>query len=113
PPISRIDLIVCRNTLMYFNADAQRRVLNNFHFALKPGGFLFVGKSEALASRTGLFTADNVRLHVFTKPGTDGLRRPVHTNGPAPMPVTAETRKQHFVEASFESSPVAQMVIGR
>src|SRR5262249_37357790 len=48
PPISRIDLIATRNTLMYFNPDVQRRILLNFHFALVPTGFLFLGRSETL-----------------------------------------------------------------
>ncbi|MGA9380065.1 MAG: protein-glutamate O-methyltransferase CheR, partial [Phormidium sp.] len=45
-PISRLDLLVCRNTLMYFNADTQVRILSRFHFALNDTGFLFVGKAE-------------------------------------------------------------------
>jgi two-component system CheB/CheR fusion protein len=47
-PISRIDLLVCRNTLMYFNAETQSRILSRFHFALAGGGVLFLGKAEML-----------------------------------------------------------------
>ena len=47
-PISRIDLLVCRNTLMYFNAETQARILRRFHFALDDDGVLFLGKSEML-----------------------------------------------------------------
>lgn len=42
-PISRLDLLVCRNTLMYLNAQTQTQVLARFHFGLKPGGALFLG----------------------------------------------------------------------
>src|SRR5579884_1146332 len=42
PPISRIDVLTCRNTLMYFTSDVQRQVLASFHFALNPGGFVFL-----------------------------------------------------------------------
>ncbi|HEY7070422.1 MAG TPA: CheR family methyltransferase, partial [Acidimicrobiales bacterium] len=56
PPISRIDLLTCRNTLMYFTPAAQTRILANLHFALRPAGFLVLGRSEALATRTALFT---------------------------------------------------------
>jgi two-component system, chemotaxis family, CheB/CheR fusion protein len=45
-PISRLDLLVCRNTLMYFNSETQGRVLARFHFALNDRGFLFLGKAE-------------------------------------------------------------------
>src|SRR5207249_3518152 len=46
PPISRIDLLISRNTLIYFDADTQRQILANFHFSLTREGFLFLGKSE-------------------------------------------------------------------
>src|SRR5438105_10977852 len=54
-PISRVDLPVCRNTLMYFNAETQARIVSRFHFALGPGGVLFLGKAEMLLSHTNLF----------------------------------------------------------
>jgi two-component system, chemotaxis family, CheB/CheR fusion protein len=49
-PISRIDLLVCRNALMYFNAETQARILTRFHFALANTGVLFLGKAEMLLS---------------------------------------------------------------
>ena len=54
-PISRIDLLVCRNTLMYFNAETQARILRRFHFALRRDGVLFLGKAEMLLSHAELF----------------------------------------------------------
>ena len=59
PPISRIDLLTCRNTLMYFTAEVQAKVLASFQFALNPGGYLFLGKSEALVTRTQMFEVVN------------------------------------------------------
>src|SRR5215467_11335895 len=70
PPISRIDLVTCRNTLMYFTAEVQAKILANFHFALNPGGYLFLGKSEALVSRTQLFEAVDLRQRIFRKDGS-------------------------------------------
>ena len=55
-PISRLDLLVCRNTLMYFNAETQGRVMNRLHFALKGTGYLFLGRAEMLISHARLFT---------------------------------------------------------
>jgi two-component system, chemotaxis family, CheB/CheR fusion protein len=49
-PISRIDLLVSRNALMYFNAETQARILTRFHFALANTGVLFLGKAEMLLS---------------------------------------------------------------
>src|SRR5215472_4133083 len=70
PPISRIDLITCRNTLMYFTSDVQQKVLASFHFALSPGGYLFLGKSEALVNRTQMFKIIDLRQHILRKDGT-------------------------------------------
>jgi two-component system CheB/CheR fusion protein len=47
PPFSRLDLITCRNLLIYLNRDVQAKILQMFHFALKPGGYLFLGSSES------------------------------------------------------------------
>ena len=49
-PISRLDLLVCRNTLMYFNVEAQSQIIDRFHFALRDDGYLFLGKAEMLLS---------------------------------------------------------------
>ena len=67
PPISRVDLLVSRNTLMYFAAEAQERILRNFFFALHPRGYLMLGKAEALQSRTGLFEPFDLKRLIFVK----------------------------------------------
>jgi two-component system CheB/CheR fusion protein len=67
PPISRLDLLICRNTLMYFNAETQARVLARFHFALNDTGFLFVGKAEMLLTYTNLFTPFKLKYRIFAK----------------------------------------------
>ena len=48
PPISRVSLLACRNTLMYFNSEVQQRILERFHFGLRDSGYLFLGKAEML-----------------------------------------------------------------
>ena len=55
PPFSRMDLVACRNVLIYLEPEAQRKVLSIFSFSLNVGGFLFLGKSEAIGERTDLF----------------------------------------------------------
>jgi two-component system CheB/CheR fusion protein len=50
PPFSRLDLISCRNVLIYFSLELQKQVLQTFHFALRSGGYLFLGKSESASS---------------------------------------------------------------
>jgi two-component system CheB/CheR fusion protein len=55
PPFSQIDLISCRNVLIYFDAELQRRVIPFFHYALNPGGVLLLGKAESIGSFETLF----------------------------------------------------------
>ena len=55
PPFSHLDLVTCRNLLIYLNRTAQMRVLETIHFALKPGSYLFLGTSESIEGATDLF----------------------------------------------------------
>lgn len=66
-PMSKIDLLVCRNVLIYFNTEAQTKTLARFHFSLKDSGFLFLGMSEMLPIYTNFFNPLNLRHRVFTK----------------------------------------------
>jgi two-component system CheB/CheR fusion protein len=112
PPISRIDLLVCRNTLMYFTADMQRRVLTNFHFALADPGYLFLGKSEAMVTRSSLFEVVNLRQRVFRRLPQSPMLRPPVTDPFLPRATqSSPSELDDFVLAGFEESPVAQVMI--
>lgn len=65
PPFGHLDLIVCRNTLMYFNPAAQARVLAGFYLALKPGGALLTGWAEHGASWGGLFQSPDPSYRIY------------------------------------------------
>jgi two-component system CheB/CheR fusion protein len=65
PPFSRIDLVTCRNLLIYLNRDIQQRVLETFHFALKPGGYLFLGSSESAESVDDLFVPVDKKNRIY------------------------------------------------
>lgn len=78
-PMSKIDLLVCRNVLIYFNIDSQTRVLARFHFSLKDSGFLFLGTSEMLPAHIDFFTSVNLQQRIFTKvPKGDLNQRLLH-----------------------------------
>ncbi|MEV8017013.1 CheR family methyltransferase [Streptomyces sp. NPDC086554] len=66
-PISRLDLLVCRNTLMYFNVEAQNQIVDRFHFALREGRYLFLGKAEMLLSDGERFEALSIRQRIFRR----------------------------------------------
>jgi two-component system CheB/CheR fusion protein len=65
PPFSHIDVISCRNLLIYLNRDIQQRVLEVFHFALKPGGYLFLGSSESADSAGDLFIPVDKKNRIY------------------------------------------------
>jgi two-component system CheB/CheR fusion protein len=112
PPISRIDFLVSRNTLMYFDAETQRRILASFHFALRPDGFLFLGKSEVLVARSPLFSAVDLRQRVFAKVATPLRRERAVPKPPQEIRDEAESLADEGIrDAGFEAAPVAQVVI--
>lgn len=110
-PISRVDLLVCRNTLMYFNAEAQLKILVHFHFALKDDGVLFLGKSEMLLTHTNMFTPLDLRRRIFTKVPKVGMRDNLlllaHVNNDTNQ-VANHVRMR---EAAFDNSAVPQLVV--
>jgi two-component system CheB/CheR fusion protein len=65
PPFSKIDLIVCRNLLIYLDREVQREILEMFHFALRPGGFLFLGTSESADICTELFAPVDKKNRIY------------------------------------------------
>jgi two-component system CheB/CheR fusion protein len=69
PPFSQMDLISCRNLLIYLEQPLQRRILHLLHYALKPGGRLLLGSSETISAYRGLFEAEDAKLKIY-------LRRP-------------------------------------
>jgi two-component system, chemotaxis family, CheB/CheR fusion protein len=70
PPFSRIDLLSCRNLLIYLEPELQRRTLNLFHFALVPDGVLFLGKSETVGTLTELFAPLSQRHRIYRRLGS-------------------------------------------
>ncbi len=67
PPFTKLDLISCRNLLIYLNADLQKRLLPVFHYALKPGGLLLLGPSETIGGFTELFDVVDKKWKIFRR----------------------------------------------
>ena len=65
PPFSRLDLVSCRNLLIYFGADVQNQVIPTFHYALRPGGYLFLGTSESISKFADLFAPVDKKHRIF------------------------------------------------
>jgi two-component system, chemotaxis family, CheB/CheR fusion protein len=113
-PISKIDLLLCRNTLMYFNADAQARILSSLHFALNSSGVLFLGKAEMLLTHSALFTPLDLKRRLFTKVTHNYPRTRAMLNlgvNRADDPNQLQAEQLRLRAASFETSPIAQLVV--
>ncbi|MGE5503828.1 MAG: chemotaxis protein CheB [Actinomycetota bacterium] len=116
PPFVKIDLISCRNVLIYFNTDLQDRVLRVFHYSLNPEGCLFLGKSEAVGRNTDLFRAVRTNSKLFqkrlgsTRPevALPGFSRPVVSESlrtdPRRQPAIEDLVKEGFVAACMPPS---------
>jgi two-component system CheB/CheR fusion protein len=67
PPFSRMDMISCQNVLIYMEPGAQRRIMQSFHYALNPGKYLLLGKSETVGGATELFEQVDKDLRIYSK----------------------------------------------
>jgi len=94
PPFSRIDLVSCRNLLIYLQPAVQNRIFSIFQFALKPGGFLFLGSSESLGEKAADFTVENSKWKIYSFRGTYN-----------PLINTHITRSEHTDPVSLNEQP--------
>jgi two-component system, chemotaxis family, CheB/CheR fusion protein len=108
-PISRLDLLVCRNTLMYFNVETQAQVIDRFHFALREGGYLFLGKAEMLLSDGERFEVASMRQRIFRRrPGVAAPRYqtvPVRLDAIGTPEMREVSRKRQLRDLALESAP--------
>jgi two-component system CheB/CheR fusion protein len=101
PPFSKIDLICCRNLLIYVNAKLQRRMFSTFHYALNRGGILFLGTSETVGESISLFSVVDRKWKVYRRLGEEGhvpyrefdMDAVIHEPFPGVTPIGKEKRK--------------------
>jgi two-component system CheB/CheR fusion protein len=113
-PISRVDLLVSRNALMYFIPETQARILSHFNFSLNPHGFLFLGKAEMLRTYGALFKPHNLKWRVFTKVPRAGIRdRLSFLTSPGIEHEEGNERYAQLRDGAADTAPVAQIVLDR
>jgi two-component system, chemotaxis family, CheB/CheR fusion protein len=112
-PISRIDLLACRNTLIYFNSETQRNVMARLHLALAERGYLVLGKSELIRTYSDGFTPQNLPLRIFQKVPGVRLNAAAAAVGHAQAAAArgGERQPSEATIDAFRVSPVAQLVL--
>ncbi len=125
PPFSRIDLVSCRNLLIYFGADVQNQVIPTFHYALRPEGYLFLGSAENASQFADLFAPIEKRHRIFRRRSDSasprrlpialhGLRRgPAADLTPRRQPLAGLALRQAVEEHVVEHFAPAHVVVNR
>jgi two-component system, chemotaxis family, CheB/CheR fusion protein len=110
PPFTKLDLLSCRNLLIYIEPESQRRVISLFGYALKPGGLLFLGSSESIAGFDDVFATLSKSARVFE-------RLPVHAAPPAEFPepplLSPALMASAMRRAAAEGGPAVQLIAER
>ncbi|HEX6350286.1 MAG TPA: CheR family methyltransferase [Candidatus Dormibacteraeota bacterium] len=110
-PISRLDLLLCRNTLMYFTPQAQDRVLAQFNYALNPNGFLFLGKAEMMMRQPEMFRSIDLKQRVFMKVPPHGLRDRLAALRDSSEPERVAESLPQLPGLASDAAPFGQMLL--
>ena len=112
-PISRLDVLACRNTLMYLNAETQGRVLARLHYGLRQGGVLILGKAEMLLTQTALFSAVDLKHRLFAKLPCAGERERLLRLSQSGHSAAGEQLSEHInvLHTAFQGSTAPQLVV--
>ncbi len=98
PPFSKIDLVICRNVLIYLKAEMQKKILSMFQFSLVTGGYLFLGSSESIGEKSDFFTTINSKWKIFEK--KEGFAPPLLNDLFLPLnkkqPLTVRRTKESY-----------------
>ncbi|WP_285608358.1 chemotaxis protein CheB [Geothrix edaphica] len=100
PPFIRLDLLLCRNLLIYLSSDLQKRVLPLFHYSLNPDGCLFLGSAESIGPFTDLFVPLPGKARLFHRKANS------QTPGFAPFPITPPLPRESIREATVPKTSV-------
>lgn len=112
PPFSRLDLIICRNLLIYFAAPLQKRILPLFHYTLNPGGILMLGPSESIGEFADLFSLLDKKWKIFLKKNTAPII--ALPNIPLIRPVSKPSSKmEHKGERAIDVVQLTEKVLLR
>lgn len=112
PPFSNIDLVTCRNALIYFQPSAQKRVLSSLHFALKKNSYLFLGSSENLGDLSHYFDTVSERQKIFRKNSDARLSLGTNSSIPSTKKVTQNIPSVSSLMKNYRGNSAAGSPIG-
>ncbi|MGC8536405.1 MAG: chemotaxis protein CheB [Rhizomicrobium sp.] len=111
PPFSRLDLVSCRNVLIYMDTPLQKRIMNLFHFTLSANGYLFLGTSESIGEFSDLFSAVDAKAKIFrSKKLLTRQAAPALSSG-EPVRAGRANREQQFPELSMKKAHLLARVV--
>jgi len=114
PPFSQLDLITCRNVLIYLEPEIQKKVLGFFHFALRPGGYLFLGSAETIGGLEEYFQALSKKWRIFRLTGEAKPRRlnlPISETTLHPPPMLPTIPAKAVVSRLSQAAHLAQQLL--
>jgi two-component system CheB/CheR fusion protein len=112
PPFSRLDFISCQNVLIYLETHPQARILQTFHYALKPTGYLCLGKSETIGTASDLFEPADRKVKIFFRKPTKSpqLEFTIHTAAPTTADKHPPTEQK--IDVGIEKD-IAKLILSR
>jgi two-component system, chemotaxis family, CheB/CheR fusion protein len=93
PPFTKLDLLCCRNLLIYLNTELQQKLLPTFHYSLKPNGILFLGSSESIGSATDLFKQVDKKGKIYVRQPSTSAAHPILN-----LPTSLSVQEDHQPE---------------
>ena len=121
PPFTKLDILICRNLLIYLTPELQKKLLPLFHYSLNPGGILFLGSAETIGAFTDLFAPLNSKSRLFRR--RESVLQPDHAGVSAfvcPRPRRASRRESAMLQACRQppgagrpAAPAALLAAGR
>jgi two-component system, chemotaxis family, CheB/CheR fusion protein len=115
PPLSHLDLLTSRNLMIYFRSELQDRLVARFHYALREGGYLFLGRSESLLARSRLFSPLNTKWRIFQRSpgGLAAVQAPANEHAESGGPVVRSERAviATWVQRAMEALPAATLIV--
>ena len=103
PPFTKLDIVICRNLLIYLTQDLQKKLLPLFHYSLNPGGILFLGSAETISSFTDLFSPLDLKARLFQR------REPMLSAEPVAFPFSFAPAPAEVLEESTMMKPAPNL----